>query len=389
MSNVILVSAFTNIKSVSNNRVLSIFNQIEGQKSVVITDFNHAKKSYYEPEEVSHPNQVCLHVPFYNKNISFRRIWSHIVYAKRVKKYLNGLDEMPKAVYCTMPTSSSAYVCARFCKMHGIKFIIDVIDLWPDSLLPLVKGKALIKAMLFPWTYLTRYAYRNADVIIGESVAYASEAKKFNSKAKVYPIYLGVDVDYIAKVKKQQSVCLTKPEDEVWIAYAGALGNSYDFETLLDAVKSIQGRYKYKLWFIGDGVQHEVIAAFIKNNNLNAEITGFLPYEQLLGYLSYCDIAVNIFRANTKVVYSYKFNDYVAMDCFVLNSLEGETAQIVETYQIGRNFDFDNHPLKIVMEDTLAHWEKYSHWKVNSQRLINEKLDKDKIYPIVKEIFNS
>lgn len=387
MSRIILVSAFTNIKSESNNRMLTIFNQIEGDKMGLTTDYNHSTKRYYDQGEANHEQQILLHVPAYKSNISLKRIWSHLVFAKKVNDYLYSFNEKPAAIYCTMPTSSSAYVCAKYCKKHGVKFVIDVIDLWPDSLFPLVKGEMLIKAVLYPWTYITRYAYKNADIIMGESVKYVNEAKIYNQKADVYPIYLGIDLTIINKVKLDKPVLLDKPKDEIWIGYAGSLGNSYGFDALLDAVKSIHRRYNYKLLIIGDGVRREEIKQYIKANGLNAEITGFLPYEQLLGYLSYCDIAVNIFRANTKVVYSYKFNDYVAMNCFVLNSLEGETADMVDKYQIGRNFNFTDRPLSTVLEDTLQHWDEYKGWTSHHQKLIDEKLDKEKIYSIVCEIF--
>ena len=382
----IFVSAFTNIVS-PNNRTKAIIDKVRGCKMVVTTDFNHPKKRYYEAGEAEHEQQILLHVPAYKKNISFQRIWSHLVFAWRVWKYLNSQGEIPKMIYCTMPTSSSAFACARYCKKHGVKFVIDVIDLWPDSLLPLIKGEKMLKALLFPWSYLTRYAYKNADIIMGESVKYAQEAKIYNPYANVYPVYLGIDMSIINKVKADNPISLVKPKDEVWIAYAGSLGVSYDFITLLDAVKSIHGKYKYKLWLIGDGVRRDEIAEYISNNSLNAEITGFMPYEHLLGHLGYCDIAVNIFRDNTKVVYSYKFNDYVAMNCFVLNSLDGETADMVDEFQIGRNFNFSDKLLPSVLEDTMAHWEEYALWKGHHQRLIDEKLDKDKIYSVVQEIF--
>jgi len=387
MKKYIFVSAFTNI-SAANNRTRTILEKIEGEKMVVTADFDHGKKRYYEPREAEHDQQVLLHVPAYKKNLSVARIWSHIMFAWRVRMYLKAMKEIPAAIYCTMPTSSSAYVCAKYCKKHGVKFVIDVIDLWPDSLLPLVKGEKIIKALLYPWTYLTRYAYKNADVIMGESVKYAQEAKQFNQKAAICPVYLGIDMGVVNKVKSVNTIVMDKPDDEIWIAYAGSLGTSYDFETLLEAVKSINGIYKYKLWFIGDGVRREEIAEYISSNGLNAEITGFMPYEQLLGHLGYCDIAVNIFRANTKVVYSYKFNDYVAMNCFVLNSLEGETKEMVDDYAIGRNFNFSNNPLKEVLHDVFKNWTIYDGWRSNCQRLIDEKLDKEKIYSVVTNIFN-
>lgn len=385
----LLVTAFANIGSVSNGRMKSVYEHVEGERIVVTTDFDHRKKKYYELSEMQHANQVNLHVPAYHKNLSLSRIWSHIVYAIRLRKFLYQMEDKPDVIYCTMPTSSSAYICARFCRKFGIKYVIDVIDLWPDSLLPLVKGKSIIKACLYPWTYMTRFSYKNADVIMGESKKYVSEAKKYNKKATAYPIYLGVDINYINKIKIEHDVQLLKPNGEIWIGYAGSLGYSYDFKSLLDAVNSIKGGYQYKLWFIGDGGRRDEIEEFIKEHELNAEITGFLPYEKLLGYLSYCDIAVNIFRSNTKVIYSYKFNDYVAMNCFVLNSLEGETSEMIDQYKIGRNFNFSDNPLSNVMSEVLDRWECYSSWKNNNQRLIREKLDKDKIYSVVKDIFNS
>jgi hypothetical protein len=39
-------------------------------------------------------------------------------------------------------------------------------------------------------------------------------------------------------------------------------------------------------------------------------------------------------------------------------------------------------------EDTLQHWDEYKGWKLHHQKLIDEKLDKEKIYSIVSEIFN-
>lgn len=386
MASIIFVSAFTNIVS-PNNRTRTILERVDGETTVLTTDFNHGAKRYYDQGEAEHEQQILLHVPAYKSNMSIKRIWSHLIFAKKVNNYLSSLDKKPDAIYCTMPTSSSAYVCAKYCKKYGVRFIVDVIDLWPDSLLPLVKGKSIVKALLYPWTYLTRYAYRHADVIMGESKKYAYEAKKFNSKAKFFPIYLGVDTNITNKIKENPTVHLEKPSGEIWIAYAGSLGVSYDFDTLLSAVKNIHGSYKYKLWFVGDGVRRNEIQSYITECGLNAEITGFLQYEKLLSYLSYCDIAINIFRNNTKVVYSYKFNDYVAMNCFVLNSLEGETADMVEKYHIGRNFNFTDTPLSTVLEDTLQHWDEYKGWKSHHQKLIDEKLDKEKIYSIVSDVF--
>ena len=69
-------------------------------------------------------------------------------------------------------------------------------------------------------------------------------------------------------------------------------------------------------FFIGDGVCRAKIENLISQYSVNAEITGFMEYGDLLKYLANCDIAVNIFRDKTKVVHSYKFNDLCSNKLF-------------------------------------------------------------------------
>ena len=386
MQHTLYVSVFAGLSKSTCNRLANIMKCDNGEKTVVTTDFCHSNKKYYSQKEIEKSGYNCLHVPSYGRNLSLARIWSHLVFAWRLRKFLNNLPTIPDRVYCAMPTSSAAFICAKYCHRKSIPFIIDVIDLWPDSLIPLTRTKKLLKVLVKPWSYMTRFAYHSADIIIAESREYGSVASRFNNKAIMYPIYLGVDVSYVKLILASNPIKLYKPKDEVWIGYAGNLGQSYDFDTLIDAVKALNGRYRYKLWFIGDGEMHEYINSSIQKNLICAEITGYIPYKKLLGYLAYCDIAINIFKADTKVVHSYKFNDYAAMGCFILNSLEGETAEMIERYKVGLNFNFTDYPLKKILNETLAHWDTYQSWRQNNQLLIQQKLDQDKIYQCLEKI---
>lgn len=377
------------IGSMNNNRGANIFQFLRNNKidaQYITTDFNHSSKKYIDKKKSS--NIYYIHTPSYRKNLSLKRIYSHIIFAIRLKRYLNKLSEIPKTIYCAMPTSTAAYVAGKYCKKHGVKFVIDVIDLWPDSLLPLTTYKKFLSFVTLPWKWFTIQAYKMADIILGESKEYALEAAKYNASVPVYPFYLGVDIDKVQAAIDNNVLKIKKSEKERWIAYGGSLGTSYDFETLIKSVSVLNGKYAYKLWFIGDGVVRKYIEDMSRKYHVNIEITGFLPYDRLLSYLSYCDIAVNIFRDNTKVVHSYKFNDYVATQCFILNSLEGETAEMIDKYQIGLNFDFKKNPLDKVLLECVSNWDKYKYWKKNNIRLITEVLDKHKIYSRISEILS-
>lgn len=379
---IIVISIFGgSINEVSNNRTNNILNNLKNigvYVEYITVDFDHATKKY--KRKSIDDNTVYIHVSPYAKNISFKRIYSHLIFAIKLNKYLVNLKEKPSTIYCAMPTSTSAYISGKYCKRYGIKFVIDVIDLWPDSLMPLTSFKKVLSLLTYPWKWITRQSYKMADIIIGESKEYTLEASKYNPSVPVYPLYLGVDLEKVNEIIAKHTLALEKPKNEIWIAYAGSLGTSYDFETLISSISILNDKYNYKLWFIGDGVVRTSIEKMLLRYHVNAEITGFLEYEDLLRYLSYCDIAVNIFRKDTKVVHSYKFNDYVATQCFILNSLEGETADMVMEYQVGLNFDFENNSLDKVLLECISNWDKYHSWQINNRLLISEILDKRKIY---------
>ena len=375
---ILLVSLFGDINTDHNYRIDNIYKAFEGfDRFIVTADFNHATKQY-KPENNSDLIHY-IHVPSYKKILSLNRIYSHVVFAIKLYKYLCSLNTLPQLIYCTMPASLTAYYCGRFCKKRNIKFVIDVMDLWPDSLIPISRKYKFIKPLLYPWSYFTNKAYSMADYISAESKKYAAVALSKAKTTKWSYTYLGVDIEEMDTLVKSSKVVNRTENEEIWICYGGSLGNSYDFDSILKAIKYIDSEgIKYRFFFVAEGEYRDQISRFIQENNLNAEITGMMPYNDYLKYLSRCDIAINSFKKTTEVVYSYKFNDYIGLKLFVLNNLRGETADMVNEYSIGRNFNHDN--LSQILFEVCYNWETYKHWKENTVKLIDEKLCSNKIY---------
>lgn len=385
MKKFLIVSLFGDPLSENNSRLNNIYDNADAEKLIVTSDFDHGRKEYRV--KGGQRKVVYLHVPSYKKNLSLKRIFSHICFAYELKKFLRSLKEKPDIIYCAMPTATAAWVCGRYSKKNNIRFVVDVIDLWPDSLIPVNKYFKLFRFILYPWKVITITAYKKANIILGESRQYTAVAHHYNPLAPFYTIYLGIDSRKISSLMEISKIQLTKEPDEIWICYGGSLGNSYDFDALLDAVKGIVGCCKYKLWFVGGGENQEYIERKIKTLELNAYVTGEVSYPDYLKYLSYCDIGINIFKQGTLVVHSYKFNDYVACRLFILNSLEGETAHMVEEYQIGCNFNFDDKPLALVLKQVCMNWERYKNGR--HAQLIEEKMEKEKIYkPVLSQILS-
>lgn len=387
MRKIILVSAFGDITYNRNFRLNNVYSALGSfSKSFITSDFDHWDKKYKNLSELP-SDGIYLHVPSYSRSLSIRRILSHLVFAYKLHWYLKSIDK-PDSVYCIMPTSSSAFVCGRYCRKNNIRFIIDVIDLWPKSLFPISKLAEVVRILLYPWQLMTEKAYSYADVICAGSKEYLKIVSEYNRKAVKSCTYLGIDLIKNHELVLSSKIVLEKPENELWICYGGHLGTSYDFDSILDAVRTIhQCGIRYKFIFVGDGEIRAKIEKYSAEFDLNIIITGVLPYPDYLKYLSYCDIAINIFKENTIVVHSFKFNDYVASNLFILNSLTGETADMVSEYKIGLNFNFKTFLLKDALLEVCRNWAKYEMDKQNNVNLISKELDKKIIYNQMVKIF--
>lgn len=389
---IITIAAFGfDVRERTNERGASFvraFKKCGYQVTHVSTDFDHAQKAYVElplNENVDGVNVNRLHVVAYSKNLSIRRILSHLQFAWKLRKYLHSLAEKPDYIYCVTPTSTSAYVAGKYCKKYGIKFIIDLIDLWPDSLMPLYSSK-LISIATSPWSYITHKAYKMADYICGESVKYANHAHQFNLDVPWYPIYLGVNKEKTKRLIAESKVEIPMKKVPIRLCYGGDLGNSYGFDAILEALSYIHEKgVAYEMYFVGGGDRQEYIEHYSAEHHLNVFITGKVSYCDYLKYLSCCDVAFNAFTKNTKVVHSYKFNDYMATGNFVLNNLKGETADMVEMYKIGVNYK--DEQLGQILYDICTQWDKYKLYKNNIDGFVHEVLDADVIYPrVIKDI---
>ena len=57
-----------------------------------------------------------IYEPGYNKNVDLKRIFSHHILAKNIKKYLLNLEYKPDVIYCAVPSLSVANVTTKYAK---------------------------------------------------------------------------------------------------------------------------------------------------------------------------------------------------------------------------------------------------------------------------------
>lgn len=380
---IIIISLFF-YETSDNIRISTVYNLLKERGAdveLITTDFNHRTKKKHDIS--LHPKDITfLKVPGYKKNLSMGRIYSHLVFALRLSSYLRKLPYTPSKIYCIVPTVSSGWVCSRFCRRNDIPFVADVIDLWPESFIVLSRWTKFMRFLTFPMRLMARKVYSSADFLYAGSADYAKYAGKFNKKTKAVPVYLGTDMARFHEWVSYSTMEIHKPGNQTWICFGGMLGNSYDIDIILEGFKKFmeKGMKNVKLIFIGDGQERNRILRFKEQTKLDIEITGFLKYADYLKYLTSSDIAINSFKEGTRVAYSYKFNDYISAGLPVVNNVQGEMAEMVVKYKIGRNFKASGSSLADKLEEMAGNPDLLRQMSHNAKTVANDILNRNLIY---------
>ncbi|MEI8048952.1 MAG: hypothetical protein WCI92_16335 [Bacteroidota bacterium] len=383
MHNLLLVSVFGRVNFDTNDRVNSLHDYLQFNVKIVTTDFSHRDKQYRAKNSVR--NVDYLHVTPYKKNLSVNRILSHWTFALRLLIYLIKNGKKHEIIYCISPTPSSALICGIYKLITRHKCLaIDIIDIWPEGLIPLSKKYKWISPLFLPWKWISILAFKSADVIIAATRSYQLLASQYNKHAFTDYYPLGIDPQKSHSLLNKSELKLVKDKNELWIAYAGNLGASYDFDSMISAISFVSMHVKgYRLKFIivGGGDKKLELENKLQETGINYLITGNIEYKDYLCYLSQCDIGFNIFAETSTVIQSYKFNDYIVSGLYVINNLKGETAELIDQFQVGENLSGQNQQLGELLLNCIDNWNSIrSSQRDKCNKLINDVLSKEKIY---------
>lgn len=347
MLDVVIVANFVSGLLRDNNRFGYIAELLSdaAQVELITSDFYHEQKKKRAEDYSSLPFQVTLlEEPAYPRNVCLKRFYSHWVFGRNVAAYLEK-RKTPDLIYCAMPSLDAAKAAADYAKKKGVRFVVDVQDLWPEAF-KMVLNVPIVSDLIFaPMNHKANAIYRQADEIIAVSRTYGQRALQVNRKtAEAQIIFLGTRLeDFDANARKH--IPHDMPEDKLRLAYCGTLGSSYDLICVFDALVKVreQGITPPRFIVMGDGPRRAEFEAYAQKHGLDVEFTGRLPYTEMCGLLCACDITVNPIIKGSAGSIINKHGDYAASGLPVLNTQESrEYRDLVEEYRMGFNCENGN-----------------------------------------------
>ncbi|MBR5988593.1 MAG: glycosyltransferase family 4 protein [Prevotella sp.] len=389
------------------------------QVEMIISDFNHETKSHRAEGSINHQAYqtkiTVLHEPGYPNNVSIKRLWSHYQWGLNVGRYLKSIEK-PDVVYCALPSLTAGVKASKYCKKHGVRFVIDVQDLWPEAFETAIRNKLLQKVFL-PIRWYVNKAYRAADTVVAVSETYAARALSVNKKTdKGVIAFLGKDKELFDEFKQSgkvyhaavspSAVCpSTSPstssgtvsgtaEGIVKIAYVGSLGYSYDLPGAIRAIDICQRMDNMPhLQFVvmGRGPLRKKFEDYAREVGIDCVFTGFMPFCDLVATMCSCDIVVNPILECAAQSITNKVGDYALSGLPVVNSqLNPEYRQLLDDYHCGINCKVaDAEDMARALATLIKDPALRKEMGANARKLGEEKFDRRTAYQKIVKMLES
>lgn len=354
---------------------------------IITSSFRHTTKSQRDKPAEFWPFKITfLQEPGYPKNVCLRRFYSHYKWGKNLIHYLECREKKPDVIYCAVPSLTGPSLVAKYCESKKIRFIIDIQDLWPEAF-QMVFNIPIVSNIIFaPFRTMANDIYKRADAICAVSDTYCERAKSVNSKSiGTTTVFLGTDLATFDKYASSNPI-LVKTEGEIWLAYCGTLGSSYDLTCVIDALALINNQ-KLLLIVMGDGPKLDEFKNYAKKKAIRARFVGRLQYNAMCSLLSACDIAVNPIAHMAAQSIINKHADYAASGLPVISTQESrEYQKLIEDYQMGLNCrNNDANDLAEKLKQLAENEEVRLQMGRNARRCAEERFDRAATYKVLED----
>jgi len=217
-------------------------------------------------------------------------------------------------------------------KIKKIPLCFWVLDLWPESV---VSAGNLAKSTIVPKILnpVVKYIYNHSDRILVSSKGFIDSVKsKGVSRDKIE--FLPQWAEPIFKPIESSEYHLGDiPKDSFKIMFAGNIGESQDFSSILEAARQLKGDRDVQWVILGKGRREEWVKTIIKKYALEEcfHLLGSFPIEKMPDFYNNADAM--LFSLKDEYIFSItipaKVQTYLACGKPILAMVNGEGAKVV------------------------------------------------------------
>lgn len=289
----------------------------------VFSDFDHIRKMKIKNiKEKEIQNVIYISVPEYTRNISLQRLYSHIVFSKKISKLLK--DKKPQFVYSLIPPNLLTCILAEYRKkMDKTRLVFDIYDLWPESL-PIKNGKGLLGS----WAWLRNSSLKSSDYTFLECGYYQKYIGKYLSNK--------ADILYLCQEQYSIERKIEGVLEEIGFCYLGSVNYLINIDSIAKLLFQIQEIKPVHLHLIGTGEGMEKFRSLLHTYNISyteyGQIYDRVKKDQIFAK---CQYGINMYKKETVIGLTMKSLEYFQAGLPVITSNIHDTEKLILKYNAG------------------------------------------------------
>jgi glycosyltransferase involved in cell wall biosynthesis len=374
----------------AGNRIKNIFQLLKNRNydvSVLTTEPTYPNRELYKDsnfwDEDSLNNEENIHRITVNNRRYAQTILNRLIYyleiAFKLIMFILKDDKKYDVIFVSTPPIFIGLVGIIAKKKYKSKLILDVRDLWPESL----KGVDIFnnKLIISIFELIEKKIYEQSNYIIINSLGFLSH---ISIKNKI-PVE---KISFIPNGARESEIISQKIRSKSFnVIYAGNIGLAQDSILLMEIAKELR-KHNITISVISYGLKKKNFAEFVTKHNLdNVRIIPPLSRKECLKFIS--NHQVGIVTLNDSEVFNTvlpgKIIDYMTCRVPVVAAVSGYSKEVIETEQVGfvsvnrdKNemvnyiLEMKNNPALIEkLADNCTNYVKdFFQWEKNIEKLI-------------------
>lgn len=240
-------------------------------------------------------------------------------------------------IISTSPQFLCGFAGSIIKKFKRKPFILEIRDLWPDSITAVgaLKRENVIIKFLY---YLEKKMYSSATHIISLTDAFKKYIINCGiSESKISVIPNSVDLQQIKNTKEVESEFIKG--GKFVFSYIGTFGLAHKLETILYSAELLEKKSDIHFLLIGDGAEREKLVKMKEKMKLkNVTILPIQPKKNIPYFLKLSDVGLIVLRDSKlfETVIPSKIFEYMATDnAQILSMPKGATTDILKEGNFG------------------------------------------------------
>lgn len=284
---------------------------------------------YWDSPEINQSNDI-LRIPMRLDKQSksmFVRLLYYVELSLKVRRFLSRHQVEYDVVYVTSPNIFLAWAALLLQpKIKGLKRILEVRDLWPDSVSKI--DRININWLYKPLQYLEQLMYRQADKIVINNEGFRQHILERAPES---------DIFYLPNALTDKEILSMNKSKDFKVLYTGNLGFAQNLEQLKEVAHLLEAA-KITFNVIGYGMHAHAFREFVNYHNFNyvnvydatsraESLEAIKRHNVQLSLLKTDDVFMNVLPG--------KIIDGIGCNTVVVSNVGGYANELIQTHDVG------------------------------------------------------